>query len=674
MRAVLFSLVLGLPMPLAGQAPDRLDTLAALLKAEDRRLYDADLFEAALRSSDPAIRRQATLGAGRIQDHRALRPLLALLESTDTAGHADAMFALGLLGDTAAVRVLLARLARPEPLAAGAVIEAPATLGKLGTPTARTAFQAILARDLDPLSPERRRLMLPGLLVEGWRFGRAAPIDEAIPFLEHPDDEVRWRAAYLLGRTRASRGIHALLGSAADRHPWVRQYAVRGLTRTASDSAGLDRAVVTEALLVALRDRDPGVRVNAVQSLATFGDSGQVGAILTLLRDPVPNVRLQAITALGAVGGEAAVAALTRVADDRRAAVVMRREAILGLLRRDTAAVALRAGRFAGSPDPALRQLAVDLAVAARAGDPGALTPLLRDPDLGVRAAALGALGPLHPSLGDAIDSILPGLLEHPDRRLRGAAIAHLGRRPLDAGVAQAMVAVWQRETARQEDAVGLLPLLAALRRAWEAGGEPAAVVDAALLRSSSMPGDYLLRRAAQPWPELAGHWGEVWPAEVRYADGEYRELARRFLSGGPEARPRVRLSTGGRGTITIELLGDQAPLTVANFLDLVERRYFDGGRWHRVIPNFVVQDGEGGPRAAGRVAPIRDELNPVRYDLPVLGMALSGPDTGTSQWFINLSPQPHLDGGYTVFGRVVGGEQALVRVLQGDHLSSVRR
>jgi cyclophilin family peptidyl-prolyl cis-trans isomerase len=57
-----------------------------------------------------------------------------------------------------------------------------------------------------------------------------------------------------------------------------------------------------------------------------------------------------------------------------------------------------------------------------------------------------------------------------------------------------------------------------------------------------------------------------------------------------------------------------------------------------------------------------------------VLGMALSGPDTGASQWFINLSPQPHLDGTYTIFGRVVAGGGALVRITQGDVIRTIRR
>src|SRR5207302_597415 len=120
---------------------------------------------------------------------------------------------------------------------------------------------------------------------------------------------------------------------------------------------------------------------------------------------------------------------------------------------------------------------------------------------------------------------------------------------------------------------------------------------------------------------------------------------------------------------------GAEAPLTVAAFRDLVERRYFDGSRWHRVVPNFVVQDGD--PRGDGWGGPgfvLRDEMNPVRYDVGTMGMALSGPDTGGSQFFITHSPQPHLDGSYTVFGRVVSGFNVLAAITQGDRIRSIHR
>jgi cyclophilin family peptidyl-prolyl cis-trans isomerase len=114
--------------------------------------------------------------------------------------------------------------------------------------------------------------------------------------------------------------------------------------------------------------------------------------------------------------------------------------------------------------------------------------------------------------------------------------------------------------------------------------------------------------------------------------------------------------------------------------IDLVESGYFDvhgdtdRHRWHRVVPNFVLQDGDtrgdggGGPGYA-----IRDEINRIRYDRGVLGMALSGPDTGGSQFFITHSPQPHLDGGYTIFGRVVRGMDVADRVVQDEPILEMR-
>jgi cyclophilin family peptidyl-prolyl cis-trans isomerase len=91
------------------------------------------------------------------------------------------------------------------------------------------------------------------------------------------------------------------------------------------------------------------------------------------------------------------------------------------------------------------------------------------------------------------------------------------------------------------------------------------------------------------------------------------------------------------------------------------------------VVPGFVAQDGD--PRGDGNGGPgyaIRDELNRRRYARGAVGMALSGPDTGGSQYFLTLSPQPHLDGHYTVFARVVGGLEVMDALVQGDRIIEV--
>jgi cyclophilin family peptidyl-prolyl cis-trans isomerase len=128
-----------------------------------------------------------------------------------------------------------------------------------------------------------------------------------------------------------------------------------------------------------------------------------------------------------------------------------------------------------------------------------------------------------------------------------------------------------------------------------------------------------------------------------------------------------------GKGSFTIELLPEAAPLNVDNFVQLAKRRYFNGIVFHRVVPNFVVQGGD--PRGDGNGGPgyqIRCEINEVPYQRGAVGMALSGKDTGGSQWFVTHAPQPHLDGGYTVFGNVVAGMEVVDAIVRGDTIRSI--
>ena len=121
------------------------------------------------------------------------------------------------------------------------------------------------------------------------------------------------------------------------------------------------------------------------------------------------------------------------------------------------------------------------------------------------------------------------------------------------------------------------------------------------------------------------------------------------------------------------DLLSLHAPLTAESFLALARRGYFSGMAVHRVVPNFVVQDGD--PTGTGSGGPgwtIRCEVNRLRYEPGMVGMALSGKDTGGSQWFITHSPQPHLNGRYTIFARVVRGQDVVGRIVQGDRVLRV--
>jgi cyclophilin family peptidyl-prolyl cis-trans isomerase len=140
-----------------------------------------------------------------------------------------------------------------------------------------------------------------------------------------------------------------------------------------------------------------------------------------------------------------------------------------------------------------------------------------------------------------------------------------------------------------------------------------------------------------------------------------------------PRYSPHAFIETA-RGTIEVELNVVDAPITARNFMDLARAGFFNGMRVHRLVPTFVIQagdprgDGEGGPGYA-----IPDELNWQPYLRGTMGMALDWRDTAGSQWFITLSPQPHLDAKYTAFGRVVNGWDVLDRLAPWDVIERVR-
>ncbi len=129
------------------------------------------------------------------------------------------------------------------------------------------------------------------------------------------------------------------------------------------------------------------------------------------------------------------------------------------------------------------------------------------------------------------------------------------------------------------------------------------------------------------------------------------------------------------RGPIKVELFADKAPLTVANFVNLAKRGFYDGLGFHRVIADFMVQG--GCPEGSGRGGPgyrFEDETgNGVRHERGVLSMANAGPNTNGSQFFITHVPCGWLDGKHTVFGKVIEGLDVVDSIRQGDTITSVK-
>lgn len=129
------------------------------------------------------------------------------------------------------------------------------------------------------------------------------------------------------------------------------------------------------------------------------------------------------------------------------------------------------------------------------------------------------------------------------------------------------------------------------------------------------------------------------------------------------------------RGNIVIELYPQHAPKTVNNFVFLAKEGYYDGVLFHRVISDFMIQGGD--PTGTGRGGPgykFEDETkgNPLKHETGVLSMANAGPNTNGSQFFITHSPQPHLNGKHTVFGKVVEGQKVVDAIRQGDAMTKV--
>ncbi len=129
------------------------------------------------------------------------------------------------------------------------------------------------------------------------------------------------------------------------------------------------------------------------------------------------------------------------------------------------------------------------------------------------------------------------------------------------------------------------------------------------------------------------------------------------------------------KGSITLELYPEHAPVTVNNFLFLAGEGFYNEVTFHRVISNFMIQGGD--PTGTGRGGPgyrFADETrgNPLRHDAKVISMANAGPNTNGSQFFITHAPQPHLDGKHTVFGKVTSGADVVDAIEQGDRITAL--
>ncbi|HZB45313.1 MAG TPA: peptidylprolyl isomerase [Pyrinomonadaceae bacterium] len=682
------------PGPRAARLPE--EVLLRVVRAEDeRRWEDADL-GALFADKRAAVRVRAALAAGRIGDEAAVPRLSTLLRVDHAEGvRAMAAFALGEIESAAGADALLEALrASKTPEVRARAVEA---VGKIAAalPEAEAARKQQLGEAILATLEAEHKLPRPNravtlLAVTAALRARPANAPKTLAlFLSSADARVRADAANALTRLRAKEALPRLREMlTGDVDAVARANAARALG-AAEDAAALDALVARS-----LADTDARVRVSAVRSLALLRDARAADPLLkragalyaasnmavTDAGPPAPeqNELLEIATTLGRVlqntNHERAVELLRRlrwgaapeveIALARVAPAQYVRD-LEGVLRESggtqsswqkVSAFGQGLGEIAGLTSAqggnSFVGLQADAQIALRGLVNSASTPALAMPDL------LRALAAFRPA---DLAAQMRVKLGAEDVIVRAAAADLLGELPPDAETSRALVAALP-VALRDELNDAALSILSALSKQ----NRPEAT---AAIRGALEVTDYLVRRRAS---DLLPAGGTATAARVVTVATRNREADYRRALARAGKTVRAVVSTD-KGAFTIELLPDDAPLNVDNFVELARKGFFNGITFHRVVPNFVIQGGD--PRGDGNGGPgyqIRCEINQVSYNRGAVGMALSGKDTGGSQWFVTHSPQPHLDGGYTVFGRVTEGLEVVDRIARGDRIRSV--
>lgn len=699
--------------PTSGEPVSKL-LLLRIVRAEDERRWDKDLRDL-FRARNANVRSRAALAAGRIGDQQSIPDLIQLLLHDDEAQvWAMAAFALGEIESPLAAEALLRALhdSRDDVLTAR-ILEAlgkiAAALPKEQEPRGKELGAAILKELRDVAhrrsAPNRLTLLLGITAVLRSKPGNAGPV--LAEFLSWSDPRIRADAANALARLKLNDGneeLRKLLIKDAD--PIVRANAARvlGVTedKTAFDGL-LDRA---------LQDKDLRVRVSAIRALGTLKDDRAAASLIErgnkLIAEvrppatsgpifpPQKNELLELANTLGrlkqnsqdqttfnwfkrldeAIGpgnpeveiGAAKLSASSYLSQLAPPGKRNRRAQEIVLLNwRAASALAQGLGEIAQLPaatkeNRELRAEAEDI-----------LQAMLDYKNSGIIINTLVAVHSEY-AIPDVLRAyaafkpkdladVLRKHLKESDVIIRGAAADLLGELAPNETNTRALIDALPIALADRTLNDAALSILDALAKQKNERANDA-------IKTALDSDDYLVRRRAAALLKANGvgdFSDRIGFVKTGKTNADYERALARI---GKQVRAVV---TTTKGAFTIDLLPEDAPLTVDNFIQLARRNYFNNITFHRVVPNFVIQGGD--PRGDGNGGPdyqIRCEINFVPYARGAVGMALSGKDTGGSQWFVTHSPQPHLDGGYTVFGNVVSGMNVVDDIARGEVIRSI--
>ena len=630
---------------------------------------DAAGLVASLTHEDPHMRARAAFALGSVQAPSAVSALRTALGDPTPAVRADVAFALGQSADTTlGVALLTALRTEATPAVQRELIDAIGKVGlaadladllRLPLPTAREADRVLAIARL-----AQRGQMSPSSW--GWLAAR----------LQAPEASVREHAAYAFVRVPAqawapqATAVRTAFDQLEAADP-ARMHLARALGK-------LDQAQDIPRLVDALGNAlDWRTRADAARALQSFVDASTVRDALfaTVANDP------HALVALTAADALASLEAPSQMDSDRAAALVSGqrpapvRAALLPVLARTGRAdlVRTQAARLPGlEGGGTLRRAA--LRALGSSDDPASLDVLF--------AAATDSSAILASTALDALRSRWDAMKPAHTNRFFDAFAAGAHRADLAtttiAAPALADSLFWS---------LGAGPLL---RRTYREMTAPAdvepmtAIIQAIgqirdgdeidfLLGITVEGGHPVLRRAARD------------ALNERLIEGVDVELSGDDATSGTTAidwdhlaklgeHPRLTLETT-KGVVVIEMDTEAAPQTVQMITRTAAGGLYDGVPFHRVVPNFVAQggdyfrrDGWGGPET-----PIRSEFTRIRYETGTIGMASSGKDTEGVQFFVTHSPQPHLDGRYTAFGRVLRGQNVIDALVVGDLVTRAR-
>ena len=663
--ALWIALLLAAPAAAPRGVETRAQKFAAILSLEDRRSTAGSPLERYLRDLDKGVRRRAILAAGRVADPTLAPLLVDFMNDSDREIRQMTAFALGLIGDKSGCDRLVAALQDTDAVVRARSAEA---LGRIGDPArakdVAAMIQAALPKDAplltvrgdDAGNPNDPWLELRLGLFALARFKDAAVAESILLPSGRPRFDW-WAATWTAMRIATPNLRPVFLAAAASSDPASRALGARGL--------GALKDVASVELLAKLAvDREEDVVVQALRALAAIGDARGVSAAAAALNSPNLLLKWEALKALAQLPLDRSLRGriVPYVGHERP---FLRAAAFPALARIDREEFALVLSGL--DPDP---EWTVRAGLASALGEVGdetsvsLLLGMLKDADARVLPVVLEALRKARG--GDAVET-LKRHLTHSDFAVRAAAAQGLVALKA-AGLSDALGGAY-RQSLTDVDLDARLEIVAALvtqrdelaKRVLRqvADQDPVRIVReraASGLRSLGAP-------APAPGAELTTR---------TFLDDRESMLPFEPPPDRTLFTPRAILYTA-RGRIEIHLNIIDTPLTTESFINLARRGFYDGLSFHRVVPDFVVQG--GCPRGDGAGGPgytLRSELSEQPYGRGAVGMALSGPDTAGSQFFIATKPAPQLDGAFTAFGWVASGIEVVDQLRPGDVIDRI--